>query len=83
MRITLFVMMRACTAFVLAVLASSSLVAGPAVRNFQEQEKNKPKVSEGEAKAAKAINSLPDAAAKLKAAVELRSFSPATETESS
>jgi tetratricopeptide (TPR) repeat protein len=66
MRITTFVTIRAMV-FV-AALASLSVFARASVLDFESQDKDEPKVSEAEAKAANAINSLPDAAAKLKAA---------------
>lgn len=53
--------------FVVA-LASLSVFARASVLDLESQDKDKPTVSEAEAKAANAINSLPDAAAKLKAA---------------
>jgi tetratricopeptide (TPR) repeat protein len=54
------------------VVICSLVFAGSVVSNAQGQDKdnNKPKVSEGEAKGAKAISSAPDAAAKLAAAAE-------------
>ncbi len=54
----------------LIVIITFTFAVSLTASGVQGQDKNKPKVSEGEAKGANAINSAPDAAAKLAAAAE-------------
>lgn len=60
----------ALAAFALVVLLDLPAVGGASSLRSQDQDKIPPKVSEGEAKAAKAVNDAPNPAAKIDAAGE-------------